>query len=134
MSHKNGKITKVINDTEYDIYLKTSADQVVYDDTTSVKQKMLEIINALNNGGGIGGGDSVSGNISSTEVDAKIKTACDDVFNKIIGTTDQADLNAAFDTLKEVSDYLANHRLEHPVSQDVIDSKQNKRTWFFCFC
>ena len=109
MSHKNGKITKVINDTEYDIYLKTSADQVVYDDTTSVKQKMLEIINALNNGGGIGGGDSVSGNISSTEVDAKIKTACDYVFNKIIGTTDQADLNAAFDTLKEVSDYLAAH-------------------------
>ena len=109
MSHKNGKITKVINDTEYDIYVKTSADQVVYDDTTSVKQKMLEIINALNNGGGIGGGDSVSGNISSTEVDAKIKTACDDVFNKIIGTTDQADLNAAFDTLKEVSDYLAAH-------------------------
>ena len=109
MSHKNGKITKVINDTKYDIYVKTSADQVVYDDTTSVKQKMLEIINALNNGGGIGGGDSVSGNISSTEVDAKIKTACDDVFNKIIGTTDQADLNAAFDTLKEVSDYLAAH-------------------------
>lgn len=60
MSHKNGKITKVINDTKYDIYVKTSADQVVYDDTTSVKQKMLEIINALNNGSGIGGGDSVS--------------------------------------------------------------------------
>ena len=109
MSHKNGKITKVINDTKYDIYVKTSADQVVYDDTTTVKQKMIEIINALKNGGGIGGSDSGSGNISSTEVDAKIKTACDDVFNKIIGTTDQADLNAAFDTLKEVSDYLAAH-------------------------
>ena len=109
MSHKNGKITKVINDTKYDIYVKTSADQVVYDDTTTVKQKMIEIINALKNGGGIGGGDSGSGNISSTEVDAKIKTACDDVFNKIMGTTDQADLNAAFDTLKEVSDYLATH-------------------------
>ena len=31
--------------------------------------------------------------------------------------------------ISTLSDYLANHRLEHPVSQDVIDSKQNKRTY-----
>ena len=31
--------------------------------------------------------------------------------------------------ISTLSDYLANHRLEHPVSQDVIDSKQNKITY-----
>lgn len=31
--------------------------------------------------------------------------------------------------ISTLSDYLSNHRLEHPVSQDVIDSKQNKRTY-----
>lgn len=31
--------------------------------------------------------------------------------------------------ISTLSDYLANHKLEHPVSQDVIDSKQNKRTY-----
>lgn len=31
--------------------------------------------------------------------------------------------------ISTLSDYLSNHRLEHLVSQDVIDSKQNKRTY-----
>ena len=31
--------------------------------------------------------------------------------------------------ISTLSDYLSNHRLEHPVSQDVIDSRQNKRTY-----
>ena len=31
--------------------------------------------------------------------------------------------------ISTLSDYLVNHRLEHPVSQDVIDSRQNKRTY-----
>lgn len=31
--------------------------------------------------------------------------------------------------ISTLSDYLSNHRLEHPVSQDVIDSKQNKRIY-----
>mgnify|MGYP000507798162 CR=1 FL=1 len=31
--------------------------------------------------------------------------------------------------ISTLSDYLSNHILEHPVSQDVIDSKQNKRTY-----
>ena len=103
MAYKNGKITKNIKGVDYDVYVKTSADQVVYDDVISVKQKIIELVKALENGNTGGSG------ITSSEVDAKIKTACDNIFNKIMGTTDQSDLNAAYDTLKEVSDYLAAH-------------------------
>ena len=103
MAYKNGKITKNIKGVDYDVYVKTSADQVVYDDVISVKQKIIELVKALENGNTGGSG------ITSTEVDAKIKTACDNIFNKIMGTADQSDLNAAYDTLKEVSDYLAAH-------------------------
>ena len=118
MAYKNGKITKNIKGVDYDVYVKTSADQVIYDDVISVKQKIIELVKALENGNTGGSG------ITSTEVDAKIKTACDNIFNKIMGTTDQSDLNAAYDTLKEVSDYLAAHgTVVNGFTKDISDLK-----------
>ena len=118
MAYKNGKITKNIKGVDYDVYVKTSADQVVYDDVISVKQKIIELAKALENGNTGGSG------ITSTEVDAKIKTACDNIFNKIMGTADQSDLNAAYDTLKEVSDYLAAHgTVVNGFTKDISDLK-----------
>ena len=63
MAYKNGKITKNIKGVDYDVYVKTSADQVVYDDVISVKQKIIELAKALENGNTGGSG------ITSTEVD-----------------------------------------------------------------
>ena len=118
MAYKNGKITKNIKGVDYDVYVKTSADQVVYDDVISVKQKIIELVKALENSNTGGSG------ITSTEVDAKIKTACDNIFNKIMGTADQSDLNAAYDTLKEVSDYLAAHgTVVNGFTKDISDLK-----------
>ena len=119
MAYKNGKITKNIKGVDYDVYVKTSADQVMYDgDEISVKQKIIELVKALENGNTGGSG------ITSTEVDAKIKTACDNIFNKIMGTADQSDLNAAYDTLKEVSDYLTAHgTVVNGFTKDISDLK-----------
>ena len=118
MAYKNGKITKNIKGVDYDVYVKTSADQVIYDDVISVKQKIIELAKALENANTGGSG------IASSEVDAKIKAACDNVFNKIMGTTDQSDLNAAYDTLKEVSDYLAAHgTVVNGFTSDINDLK-----------
>ena len=97
MPIKKAKLQMEIDKILCDIYPHSSADIIQYDEISTVADKIayiLSILDELNNG--------------SNSIDNRIKTACDDTFNKILGATDQSDLNEAFDTLKEVSDYLAN--------------------------
>lgn len=43
-------------------------------------------------------------------IDAKIKTACDTLYNKLLGKTDEdATIDEAYDTLKEVADWIDGH-------------------------
>ena len=98
MPIKKAKLQMEIDKILCDIYPHSSADIIQYDEISTVADKIayiLSILDELNNG--------------SNSIDNKIKIACDAIFNKILGATDQSDLNEAFDTLKEVSDYLANH-------------------------
>lgn len=47
---------------------------------------------------------------TSTNVTAEIKEATDELYNKILGLTDsETTINEAYDTLKEVADYLTEH-------------------------
>ena len=111
MPYKNGKIVQSIDNVDYDIYTKTSAEQVRFDDTTTVKEKLIEITNTLTN--------ITTG---SDSIDYKIKTACDTVFTKILGATNQTELNSAYDTLKEVSDYIAGHgSVINGINSDITD-------------
>ena len=114
MAYKNGKIIQSIDNIEYDIYTKTSAEQVKFDDATTVKEKLIEITKALTN--------ITTG---SDSIDYKIKTACDAVFTKILGATNQTELNSAYDTLKEVSDYIAGHgSVINGINSDITDIKK----------
>ena len=98
MSIRKTILKKKIEGVVYDLYLKTSADIVVYDETDSVASKIASIVTTLTN---LTTGDN--------SVDKKIEAASNALFQKIMGVTDQSQLDQAFDTLKEVSDYLAGH-------------------------
>ena len=92
---KKANLQMEINKVLCNIYPHSSADIIKYDEISTVADKIayiLSILDDLNNG--------------SNSIDNRIKISCDSIFNKILGATDQSDLNAAFDTLKEVSDYL----------------------------
>ena len=113
MPVKNGKIRQSIDNVDYDINIKTSAEQVTYDTDLSVKEKLIQITQSLNNL-----------STGSDSVDAKIKKSCDALFSKIMGATDQSELNAAYDTLKEVSDYVASHGTTvNDILNDINDIK-----------
>lgn len=71
-----------------DLMVKTKADNVYIDDTTTVSAKLAEIIASLN------------GKATATDVTSEINTA---IANLIDGAPE------AYDTLKEVSDYIAEH-------------------------
>ena len=47
--------------------------------------------------------------ITEQQVDTKISTAATNLYNQISGLADGESLAASFDTLKEISDYLASH-------------------------
>lgn len=98
MSIRKTILKKKIEGAIYDLYLKTSADIVVYDETDSVASKIASIVTTLT--------ELTTGDNS---VDKKIEAASNALFQKIMGVTDQSQLDQAFDTLKEVSDYLAGH-------------------------
>jgi phage-related protein len=79
----------------------TNTDNVYYKDGDSevkLTAKLAEII------------ASISSLPTDSNVDTKIKTATDTLYNKIMGTTDgTTTVNEAYDTLKEVADYLTEH-------------------------
>ena len=100
MAIKKILLQKSIEGTLYDIYTKTAADIVEYTKgsgqeatTTTVAAELASLANQLD------------GVITGSQVDTKIKAAIDD----LIGLADGETLNTAYDTIKEISDYLVNH-------------------------
>lgn len=98
MAIKKVLLQKKIDGALYDIYQKTSADIVEYNGSTVAAQLAtfasdLETISKDNG-----------------TIDAKVKAASDALYNKIMGFTDsETTINQAYDTLKEVADYLTAH-------------------------
>lgn len=97
MSIKKVLLQKKVQETVVDIFPKTSADVVVYGDST--------VADAL-----AGFATDMKEYYKKTEADAATKKACDDLYNKILGKTDaDTTINEAYDTLKEVADWIGQH-------------------------
>ena len=91
-------LTKKIDSAVYQVYPQTSADQVVYDNTT-VAAKLAELASNISD---------ITTDTTGT-IDVRVKKACDDLYAKIMGVTDASQIDQAYDTLKEVADYLNAH-------------------------
>lgn len=91
-----------VNGVLTDLMARSHVDNVIYEEggkQIALSEKLAEIIAA------------VALKADSADVAKDIKTANDALYNKIMGITaeDGATVNEAFDTLKEVADYLAAH-------------------------
>ena len=105
----NGEIRQSIDNEDYYINIRTTADQVICDDGASVKDKLDQVVEMINN---------ISNN--PDVVDKKIKAACQELFAKIMGVKDQSSLNMAYDTVKEISDYVVdNEDLMDEIGKDI---------------
>lgn len=95
---KSAIIQKNIEGTLYDIMVRTNAENVDVGEGKSLKAKITEM------------SQSIAAVITSDTVDSKIRTATTDLYNRIMGITEQdgTAVNEAFDTLKEVAAWLAN--------------------------
>lgn len=102
MAIKKGIFQKKIAGVIYDIYMKTDASQVIYGDASTVAEELASIISTIET-------LQASSGITGEEADAKISAATEELYNRIMGITDAETVNEAYDTLKEVADYLANH-------------------------
>jgi hypothetical protein len=90
-------LKKKIEGVVYDIYARSSADMIDYNNTT-VSATLSQFATDLSNV------------ITSSTVDTKIKTATDELYNKIMGlTSTDTTINEAYDTLKEVATYIEQH-------------------------
>ena len=97
MAIKKVLLTKKINEVVYDLFPKTSADLVVYGETT-VAQALATFASDMSN------------YYNKTEADQKTKEACDALYNKIMGITEgDTTVNEAYDTLKEVAAWIGEH-------------------------
>lgn len=98
MAIKKVLLTKKLAGTIYDIFPKTDAGVVVYEGTT-VAATLAQFAADL------------KAVYTKTDADAAIKKASNDLYNKIMGITDEdgAAVTEAYDTLKEVAKYLTEH-------------------------
>lgn len=100
MAIKKVYLKKKIEGSIFDIYPRTSADQVDYNATT-VSAELA----------------TLAGNITTITtattgtIDTRIAAACQNLYNQIMGITDQdsTPVTAAYDTLKEVAAWIASH-------------------------
>lgn len=81
-----------------EIALKTTGEQVHLADGTTVEAAIASIIT------------NIANLPTDSTVDAKVKDSCDALYNKIMGLTDtDTTINEAYDTLKEVAEWIDGH-------------------------
>ena len=98
MATKTAIIQKIIGDTVYDLMFKTTASNVYLEDGSTVDSKIEEISSHIAN--------IVTENI----IDSKIDTASNNLYNRIMGLSgSDVTINEAYDTIKEIADWLANN-------------------------
>lgn len=104
---KSGKLKQVIFQEEIDgvltdLMARTHVDNVIYEEggkQIALSEKLASLI------------ATVAAKADSAAVTADIKTATDNLYNKIMGITaeDGTPVAEAYDTLKEVANYLTEH-------------------------
>ena len=96
MSVKKVLLQKSVSGTIYDIYPKTDASVVTYDKQGTATTVAAELA-------------SLATGLGSVVTQQDIDDAVEALENKIYGLQDGQSLATAFDTLKEISDYLNDH-------------------------
>lgn len=100
MAIKNMILKKKIAGIVYDMYAKSSAELIDYGTSSNVATEIAKLISDLEN-------------VTKDEgiIDAKVKAESDALYNKIMGITDEdsTTVSEAYDTLKEVANYIAEH-------------------------
>lgn len=98
MAIKKVLLSKKIDNVIHNIFPKTSADIVVYGEST-VAEALASFAIELSNV------------YTSTQADAAIKASADALYNKIMGITEEdgATVTEAYDTLKEVAAWIDEH-------------------------
>lgn len=91
-----------------EIWLKSGATDIVVDESTgeTLATRLASIASDLES--------AVSGGVTTTQVNSMISTAIDDLINGA---------PAAYDTLKEIADYLATHQNEYAALVQTIAGK-----------
>lgn len=106
MSVKKAYLRKKIEGVVYDIYARTSADLVAYDSSEvpagSIAKAVSDLATAL---------ETVTTQTTGT-IDTRVAAACSDLYDRIMGMTDQDTINEAYDTLKEIADWIDNYEGE----------------------
>ena len=108
MAIKNAIIRKKIDNIAYELLIQSTGDIVVLNDGTTLNAKLAQIVSAF-------------GNIVTVDIiDEKINTSIDQLYNKITGIDENSSINEAYDTIKEIAEWIAT---EVPTSaQDIVDS------------
>lgn len=109
-------LTAKINGVVKDLMIKTSADQVFIDDTTTLEMKLTELLAALN-GKATSTHTHTQSEVTGLENDLAARPTTD-AMNSAISAAISALINGApetYDTLKELADYIEAH-------QDVVDA------------
>ena len=102
---KNAILKTKVDGTLYDVFVKTGADNVYVDGTTTLADKLTEIVTDL------------SGKATSDDVQTAVSTAVD---NLIDGAPD------TYNTLKEIADYIASHEDVVTALNAAIGNKADK--------
>lgn len=107
MSVKKAYLKKKIEDVIYDIYARTSADVVEFDaqeaPAGTVAAKLVDLTTTL---GAVSDSVTALNGDGATSVDGKIAAACEDLRNEILGIAEGESLDEAYDTLKEVAEWI----------------------------
>ena len=109
-------LTAKINGVLKDLMVKTSADQVFIDDSTTLEAKLTELVNALD-GKAAASHTHAQADVTGLE-DALTARPTTEAMNAAISTAISGLINGApetYDTLKEIADYIDAH-------QDVVDT------------
>lgn len=109
-------LTAKINGVLKDLMVKTSADQVFIDDSTTLAAKLTELVNALD-GKAAASHTHAQADVTGLE-DALTARPTTEAMNTAISTAISGLINGApetYNTLKEIADYIDAH-------QDVVDA------------
>lgn len=111
-----------------DLMVKTTAEQVYLDDTTTLAAKLQELINALN------GKAASSHTHSQSEVtgltkalEERVTTAMNDAISKAVNDLIDG-APSTYDTLKEIADYIAEHEDVVKALNQAIGNKADAST------
>ena len=104
MAIKKVLLQKQIENVIYDILPKTDAAVVQYTKGSGQDAQVTTVATELANLAA-----AAAAVITEAQVDSKIATAANDLWDRISGLADGESLAESFDTLKEISEYLDDH-------------------------